>query len=62
MPEWLYDGPHGDTNLRLAYLTSLDSGYLAVDIETVSLEDDTPLAISFSPSADEAFFLIDEDG
>ena len=57
MTEWGYYGPRTPYRGMVDELANQTSGYLAVDIESVSLDDDTPLCISFSNNSHEAYYF-----
>ncbi len=55
--EVYYFGNQHYSPQMLRYFQSINRGILSIDIETISLDDRTPLGIGFAPNANEAFYF-----
>ena len=54
---FVYQGPSSDSALAYLRLYDVTSGNIAVDIETVSLDNRDPIGIGFSPNPHESFYF-----
>jgi DNA polymerase-1 len=54
---WAYHGNRQASPTLLVEILQLSKGEVGVDIETVSLEDRTPIGIAFAPNPEEAFYF-----
>lgn len=57
MADFGYFGPKPPSPQLYLELYDMVQGELGVDVETISLEDRTPLCIAFAPNPDEAFYF-----
>jgi len=60
--DFVYQGPSSDSTLAYLSLYDMTSGNMAVDIETVSLDNRDPIGIGFSPNPHESFYFPIESG